>query len=313
MKTRLKFGVQAAPEGTSWEELRRTWKLVEELGYDTAWTYDHFIPIFAGPTDPCLEGWITLAALAAETSRLRMGVLVSGNTYRHPGILAKMGATLDHTSGGRLIMGLGAAWYEIEHSAYGIPFYTAAERIRRLDEAAEIIKGLWTQRKVSFQGRFYQLENAYAEPKPLQKPYPPIMIGGGGEKLMLRVVAKHADIWNTFGSPDVFRHKLEVLRGHCAEVGRDPGQIEVSWAGTLHVTDSPSEKQAVIQRLAEWFGRPPEEVEPSYLVGSPAELNDKIEQFVEAGVTHFIASLIAPFHHPSLKRFAEELIPKFRD
>jgi F420-dependent oxidoreductase-like protein len=309
---RLKFGVQTAPEHTSWDELRRTWKLVEDLGYDSAWTYDHFIPIFAGPTDPCLEGWITLAALAAHTSRIRLGVLVTGNTYRHPAILAKMGGTLDHTSGGRLIMGLGAAWYEVEHSAYGIPFYTTSERIGRLDEAAEIIKKLWTQRKVSLDGRYYQLKDAYAEPKPLQKPYPPIMIGGGGEKLMLRVVAKHADIWNTFGSPDVFRHKLEVLRRHCTDIGRSPEEIEVSWAGTLQVTDSQSEKQRILERWADRFGRRPEEAEPSYLVGSITELREKIEQFAEAGVTHFIASLTAPFHHQSLRRFAEAFIPTYR-
>jgi F420-dependent oxidoreductase-like protein len=308
----IRFGIQTAPQNTTWQELRDAWKLIDGLGYDTAWTFDHFFPILSNPSGPCFEGWIMLAALAAETARVKLGVLVTGNTYRHPALLAKMGATLDHTSNGRLIMGIGAGWFELEHVAYGIPFHTTAERIHRLDEACEIIKRLWTEKQVSFEGRYYKLKDAYCEPKPVQKPRPPLMIGGAGEKLTLRVIAKHADIWNTFGSPAVFKHKIAVLGDHCRAVGRDLDRIEISWAGTALVTESKQVKEQVVQRMAEAFGRPPEEVEQGFLIGSVEELRDRINSFIEVGVTHFILITPAPFSHDSIKQFAEKVIPAFR-
>lgn len=288
------------------------WKLIDSLGYDTAWTFDHFFPILSDPSGPCFEGWIALTALAAETSRVQAGVLVSGNTYRHPAVLAKMAATLDHIIGGRLIMGIGAAWFEMEHTAYGIPFQTTAERIHRLDEAAEIIKRLWTEKQVTFEGRYYQLKDAYCEPKPVQQPRPRIMIGGSGEKLMLRVIARRADIWNTFGSPQLFRHKIEVLREHCAAVDRNFDDIEVSWAGAALVTDSRDEKDELLRRFAAAFGITPEQYEIGALVGSASEVRDRIAQFIDVGVTHFIPIANTPFNHESIRRFAEEVIPAFR-
>jgi len=313
MTRRIRFGVQTAPQNTSWNELRNTWKLIDGLGYDTAWTFDHFFPILSDPSGPCFEGWISLTALVAETTRIQAGVLVTGNTYRHPAVLAKMAATLDHTSGGRLIMGIGGAWFEMEHNAYDIPFYTTSERIHRVDEAAEMIKRLWSEKQVTFDGRFYQLKEAYCEPKPLQNPHPPMMIGGSGEKLMLKVVAKHADQWNTFGSPAVFRHKIEVLRGHCATVGRSFDDIEVSWAGAALLTDSREEKEALLGRWAGAFGITPEQYAQGALVGTASELRDRIEEFIEVGVSHFILIANPPFNHESLRRFAEEVIPSFRD
>lgn len=312
MAKKIRFGVQTAPQNTTWQDLRDTWKLIDSLGYDTAWTFDHFFAILSDPAGPCFEGWMSLAALAAETTRVQAGVLVSGNTYRHPAVLAKMGATLDHTSGGRLIMGIGAGWFEGEHAAYGIHFGTTAERIHRLDEAAEIIKRLWAEKQVTFEGQYYQLRDAYCEPKPLQQPRPPIMIGGAGEKLTLRVVAKHADQWNTFGPPALFRHKLAVLGEHCAAVGRNIDEIEISWAGAAAVTDSKATKDALVNGMAKAFGRPVEEIEPGLLVGSAGEVRERIERFVEAGVTHFIMIGNTPFNHDSIRRFAEEVIPSFR-
>ena len=312
MTRKIRFGLQTAPQNTTWQELRATWKLIDSLGYDTAWTFDHFFPILSDPSGPCFEGWIALTALAAETSRVQAGVLVSGNTYRHPAVLAKMAATLDHITGGRLIMGIGAAWFEMEHTAYGIPFQTTAERIHRLDEAAEIIKRLWTEKQVTFEGRYYQLKDAYCEPKPVQQPRPRIMIGGSGEKLMLRVIAKRADIWNTFGSPQLFRHKIEVLREHCAAVDRNFDDIEVSWAGAALVTDSRDEKDELLRRFAAAFGITPEQYEIGALVGSASEVRDRIAQFIDVGVTHFIPIANTPFNHESIRRFAEEVIPAFR-
>jgi len=312
MTRKIRFGVQTAPQNTTWQELRATWKLIDSLGYDTAWTFDHFFPILSDPSGPCFEGWIALTALAAETSRVQAGVLVRGNTYRHPAVLAKMAATLDHITGGRLIMGIGAAWFEMEHIAYGIPFQTTAERIRRLDEAAEIIKRLWTEKQVTFEGRYYQLKDAYCEPKPVQQPRPRIMIGGSGEKLMLRVIARRADIWNTFGSPELFRHKIEVLREHCAAVDRNFDGIEVSWAGAALVTDSRDEKDELLRRFAAAFGITLEQYELGALVGSASEVRDRIAQFIDVGVTHFIPIANTPFNHESIRRFAEEVIPAFR-
>jgi F420-dependent oxidoreductase-like protein len=313
MAKRIRFGAQTPPQDVTFQGLRETWKLIDSLGYDTAWVFDHFFPIMTNdPSGPCYEGWVMLTALAAETSLAQVGVLVTGNTYRHPAVLAKMGATLDHTSGGRLIMGIGAGWFELEHEAYGIHFGTTAERISRVDEAAEIIKRLWTERQVTFEGRHYQLKDAYCEPKPLQQPRPPLMMGGAGEKLMLRVIAKHADQWNTFGSPEVFRHKIGVLKEHCAAVGRNFDDIEISWAGAGLVTDSREEKDQLLRRLAELFGVTPEQAAPGALIGSASELRDRVRQFVEAGVTHFILISNPPFDHDSIRRFAEEVMPAFR-
>src|SRR5436190_1665494 len=312
MTKKIRFGVQVAPQNTTWPELSDTWKLVDSLGYDTAWMFDHFFAILSDPSGPCFEGWVALTALATQSSSVQAGVLVTGNTYRHPAVLAKMAATLDHACGGRLIMGIGGAWFEQEHNAYGIPFYTTAERIRRLDEAVEIIKRLWSEKQVTFEGRYYQLRDAYCEPKPLQQPRPPIMIGGSGEQLMLRVIAKHADQWNTFGSPAVFQHKIEVLKEHCSAVGRNFEDIEVSWAGACLVSDSREEISALLERWSSVFGLTPEQYAKGALVGSPAEVRDQIAKYIDVGVTHFIPIANAPFNQDSIRRFAEEVIPPFR-
>lgn len=308
----IRFGVQTPPQNTTWQELVATWKLIDAAGYDTAWTFDHFLPIFSDPSGPCFEGWIALAALASETKRVEIGALVTGNTYRHPAVLASMGATLDHTSGGRLIMGMGAAWFELEHNAYGIPFYTVGERIHRLDEALEIIKLLWSQKQTSFDGRYYKIKEAYCEPKPVRQPRPPLMIGGAGEKLMLRVVAKHADQWNTFGSPEVFKHKIEILKEHCSVIGRNPDDIEISWSGAALVTDSKEQKEAVIGGVSRAMNTSLEETEQRMLIGSIAEISERIRQFIEAGVTHFILSMTPPYSHTTISQFAEEVMPQFR-
>jgi len=312
MAKRIRFGVQTAPQHVTWQALRESWKLIDSLGYDTLWVFDHFFPILSDPTGPCYEGWVALTALAAETSNAQVGTLVTGNTYRNPAVLAKMGATLDHTSGGRLIMGIGAGWFELEHTAYGIHFGTTAERINRVDEAAEIIKRLWTEKQVTFEGRYYQLKDAYCEPKPLRQPRPPLMMGGAGEKLMLKVIAKHADQWNTFGTPELFRHKIEVLKGHSETVGRNPDEIEVSWAGAGLVSDSREEKDALLKRLADAFGITPEQYAASALVGTASEVRDRIQKYIDVGVTHFISLISAPFNHDSIRRFAEEVMPDFR-
>jgi F420-dependent oxidoreductase-like protein len=312
MSRAIRFGVQTPPQNVTWADLRSAWQTIEEAGFDTAWVFDHFFPIFSDPSGPCFEGWMALTGLALETKRVEVGVLVTGNTYRHPAVLAKMAATVDHASNGRSILGIGAAWFEQEHAAYGIQFYTVPERIRRLDESLQVIKSLLTQKQTTFEGRYYQLKDAYCEPKPIRQPHPPIMIGGAGEKMTLKVVAKYADIWNTFGSPVDFKQKLKVLSQHCASVGRSMDAIEVSWAGTALICDSSAQRDAFLKPIAQRWGRSADEMAQATLVGSVDEVRARIEEFVGVGVTHFIISVMPPYDLTGWKRFADEIIGRFR-
>ena len=224
----IRFGIQVPQQNTTWPEMLSLWQEVDTLGYDTAWVFDHFMPIFSDPTGPCLEGWTALSALAMASSRVRIGVMVTGNTYRNPAVLAKMATTVDIISSGRLILGIGAGWFALEHQQYGMTFPSMGGRLQRLDESLEMIKLLWTQDRASFTGRHYQLQDASFNPKPLQKPHPPILVGATGENIALGIVARHAQMWNSFGTPEVFRHKIERLTDHCERIGRDPATIEKS-------------------------------------------------------------------------------------
>jgi F420-dependent oxidoreductase-like protein len=212
------------------EQQREVWRIADEAGFDHLWDFDHFHPIGGAPLEgDIFEGWALLAAMAEATKRVRLGNMVTGNTYRHPAVLAKFATTVDHLSGGRLEFGIGGAWAEVEHTMLGLEFPPIGERLRRLDEACQLIKQLWTEEKADFDGRYYRLQGALANPKPVQKPHPPIWIGGGGEQKTLRIVAQHADVWNMAGGGlDVARHKVEVLERHCADVGRDPAEIRLS-------------------------------------------------------------------------------------
>ncbi len=197
----IRFGIHSGPQHTNFADYLDLWKTAEDLGFDWASVFDHFLPIQTDPEGPCFEGLTLLSAMAAHTSRIRCGVLVVGNTYRRPAVLANIATTIDHVSGGRLELGVGAGWYEMEHEEYGIPFYTPGRRIRALGESGRILKSLWTERRTTFEARYYQLENALCEPKPVQQPSIPLWIGGAGERLTLRVVAEVADGWNTFFLP----------------------------------------------------------------------------------------------------------------
>ena len=307
----IRFGIQTPPQLTSWENLKRIWQLGEGLGFHTAWVFDHFFPIFTAPSGPCLEAWTTLSALAAHTRRMQVGVLVTGNTYRHPALLANMAVSVDHVSGGRLILGLGAAWFELEHRAYGIPFPPVGERIRRLDESLSLIKLLWTEERATFKGQYYEVSDAYCEPKPLQRPHPPIMVGGGGERMTLRVVARHADVWNAFGSPEIFKRKIALLEGYCREIGRDPAAIEKSVLVQLKFTSGQTEAERHLKTYAEARGLPLDDARGRFLVGPPEEIRRQIQAYVDTGVTHFILSLLTPYDEDGLKHFAERVMPAF--
>jgi F420-dependent oxidoreductase-like protein len=226
----MRFAIKTSPQNTEWADMLAVWQAADEIElFESAWTFDHFYPIFSDPTGPCLEGWVTLTALAQATKRLRLGTLVSGIHYRHPALLANMAATLDIVSGGRLEIGIGAGWNEEESGAYGMQLGSVKERSDRFEEACEVLVGLLTQETTTFQGEHYQLTDARCEPKPVQKPHPPICIGGSGEKRTLRTTAKYAQHWNFVGgSPEEFARKRDVLHSHCADLGRDPAEITLS-------------------------------------------------------------------------------------
>ena len=306
-----RFSIQVGQQFASWPDIVRIWGEAERLGYDGAFTYDHFMAVMMDPFDPCLEAWTSLAALAVHTTRLRLGVLVTGNTYRHPAVLAKMATTVDAVSGGRLDFGIGSGWFETEHAALGIPFRTAAERCAMLDEALAAIRALWTQRTASFKGRYYALAEAIAEPKPVQRPHPPILIAASGEKRMLRIVARHADAWNSFGSPETFRHKIAVLSEHCRAEGSDVERIEKSVLLPASIGDDPETWAPLIQGYAAYLGVPPEEAQRAMLLGSAADVQRQVDGYLAVGVTHFILTL-TPFNFEVMERFARDVMPAFR-
>lgn len=279
MTHHLSFGVKTAPQSTTYEAMKKVWLEADTVSsIEHAWLFDHFMPINGDISGPCLEGWTLLSAFAALTNRVRVGLMVTGNTYRHPTVLANIGATADIISGGRLDFGIGAGWNETEHSSYGIPLYAPGERIRRLGEACEIIKRMWTETAPSFEGRYYQVKDAYCEPKPVQKPTPPFVIGGSGEKLTLRIVAQYADIWNFVGGgADYFKQRSAILDEHCAAIGRDPRAIQRSVQVQVDTQD---------------------------LVGA----REQARGYIEAGATHFILALRFPYPDGIVQRLDEEII-----
>jgi F420-dependent oxidoreductase-like protein len=225
----LRFGLKLSGQGTTVDELREVWRIADAAGFDHCWNFDHFAALGGDPELDVFEAWTMLVAMAEATARVRIGCMVTGNTYRHPGVLAKMAVTVDHLSGGRPEFGIGAAWAEIEHEMLDLEFGTAGRRIARLEEACRMFKLLWTQERSDFEGRHYRLQSAIANPKPVQKPHPPIWIGGSGERKTLRVVAELADVWNAPGGPAAEVARLSgVLDGHCTDVGRDPDEIRRS-------------------------------------------------------------------------------------
>jgi len=226
----MRFAIKTAPQNTTWPAMLDVWRAADDIElFESGWTFDHFYPIFADSAGPCLEGWITLTALAQATRRLRLGTLVTGIHYRHPAVLANMAATLDIVSGGRLELGIGAGWNQEESGAYGIELGTPRERSDRFEEACEVITGLLTQELTTFSGHYYRLTEARCEPKPVQRPHPPICIGGSGEKRTLRTAARFAQHWNFVGGTvEQFTHAKDVLHQHCADIGRDPAEILLS-------------------------------------------------------------------------------------
>lgn len=288
---------------SKWEDIVGVAQHVEDAGYDGIWVADHFMPNQDDTSGPTGEAWTILAGLAQATSKARLGTMVTGNTYRHPAVLAKQAAQVDIISGGRLVLGLGAGWQENEHAAYDIPFYTTGERLRRLDEAAQIIRSLFADDNTTFEGRYYTIKDAPLAPKPVQRPGPPLLIGGGGEKVTLRIAAQWADEWNVWGNPEILQHKGEILARHCADVGRDPSEIKHSANAMLTMSDDPER----LERARSAPGFPG-------IVGTVDEVKAIVQQYADAGVDELI---IPNFNMGSHARerydeFIEQVAPEFR-
>jgi alkanesulfonate monooxygenase SsuD/methylene tetrahydromethanopterin reductase-like flavin-dependent oxidoreductase (luciferase family) len=267
--------------------------------------------------------------MAMAPERIRLGPMVLGNTFRHPAVVANMAATLDHVSGGRLDLGIGAGWMQVEHDGYGIPLPPPRERLDRLDEALQVLKLLFTQHRSTFQGSYYRLEEALCEPKPLQRPYPRLVIGGGGEKRTLRVVAKHADEWNGEASPPQMEHKIGVLREHCRAVGRDPDEIEVgvllrteleaestyrSWVdlGSPFIAQERERLGAEGYRGDELEEQVRRSIYSQFLPIEEEPAARRLSEYAAVGVTHFIVIHRAPYDYARLERFVERVIPNVK-
>ncbi len=303
----VKFGLFYPQVGQSFDVFRERTQLAEKLGYDSVFCVDHMWQRGLPEVDH-LEAWTLLSALAPATERLRLGALVLCNSYRNPALLAKMAATLDNISGGRLILGIGSGWMDEEYRGYGYPFPPTLERIEQLDEALEVIRRLFTEKCADFQGKYYTLDQAYNRPAVVQKPYPPILIGGGGEKFMLRVVARHADIWNCPNNHSAeFEQRLAALHRHCEDVGRDPSEIEVSEQAFIVVgTDQADfeKKWGTAKKLLAGF-----DLENTAFRGTPEQVVEQLRKRVAQGVT-FFTFLSGDFHAPeTLELLASEVIP----
>ncbi len=307
----VKFGLFYPQVGQSFADYRDRVLLAEKLGYDSAFCVDHMWQRGMPEVDH-LEAWTTLSALAPVTSKIRLGALVLCNSYRNPALLAKMASTLDHISGGRVVLGIGSGWMDEEYRGYGYPFPSTLERIEQLDEALDVVKRLFSEKCADFQGKYYTLDKAYNQPAPVQKPHPPILIGGGGEKHMLRVVARHADIWNCPNnhSPH-FDKRLAALERHCDDRGRDIAEIEISEQSFIVVgTDEADFKKK--WEMANAFLGGAFDLENTAFRGTPEQVVEQLQKRVAQGVT-FFTFLSGDFHAPeTLQLISEEVLPAFR-
>lgn len=324
-REKIRFGVILSLNRSNFLDLKNEAIECEKLGYYAVWLTDHFFPLYDSPSIPRFECWTSLSAIASVTTKLRLGTLVLCNSYRQPSVLAKMASTLDNISNGRLEFGIGAGWYEPEYKACGIPFEKASVRISKLKEAVQVIKKMWTEEKPRFKGRYYTIRDAFCNPTPVQKPHPPIWIGGSGEKLLLKVVAELADGCNLAswtGKPEDFKHKIAVVEKHCSSVGRDFDEIQKSWAGSALIAETEGEAEERIQihvrmklqtlrdanrnttNLTDYQLRPS-------IAGTPEQCTEKISAYVNAGATHFMFNFPRERLLDDLQLFAKQVIPSF--
>lgn len=310
----IKFGIQCenyyhrGEKAEIFENIKRMARFAEDGGVDSFWVPDHLmqIPSAGDLNEPMLEGWVTISSLSQVTRRIMLGTLVSGIIYRSPALLAKMGSTLDVISGGRLLMGIGAGWFELEAMAYGINFYPALERLLRLKESVQIIREMWSRERSTFIGQYYQVEDAYCNPRPVQLPHPPIIIGGNS-KTVLDLVSRYADGCNLYnGSPEMVKGQLETLKNYCRISNRDYDGLIRSRLGRL-IIGSQEEVSAGLGRcgvIDEKMNYP--------VYGTPEQVRASIRAFVDAGLDYLIFNFEPGTEEKSLKLFTEEVIPYFK-
>jgi alkanesulfonate monooxygenase SsuD/methylene tetrahydromethanopterin reductase-like flavin-dependent oxidoreductase (luciferase family) len=310
--TTTRLGILLWSQATDWEAFERSAGRIDELGYDHLWTWDHLYAIFGDPYQPIFEGYATLAAWAKVTNRTRLGLLVGANTFRNPGLVAKLVSTVDHISGGRAILGIGGAWFEQEHTEYGIEFGASpGTRLTWMDEAAGAMRGLLDGETVtsSPDGR-YRFSNLRLLPVPVQA-HLPIMIGGSGEKKTLRSVAKYADQWNAMGSVEKLRHKVSVLRVHCEAVGRDFDAIELTAGCKPIIRSTEAEARALWEAQMTHNRTPMADVldDSTFWVGTPEQVAEKMIERKALGFHTFIGELAAPFDDETIDRWITEVKP----
>ena len=309
-ETSPKFAVRLHQGGCDYGYLREIFRAADRLGYDGVSLYD----LLGIPT---LECWTTLSALAAETERIRLIPMVLANLYRHPGTLAKMAATLDVISGGRLVLGIGAGGGEGDHKAYGLPYPSTRERVAMMGEAVEVIRLLWSGERVSFEGEYYRLDNALCDPAPVQRPGPPILIGGSGERHLLRAAAQYADITNMRADMSIGEHetKRRVLDAHCAAVGREPSEVALSHNAHVFIGEDEAAVEQVLAEHAARHGVSVEQFRASLgdaIVGTPSQCVEQLRRYVDYGIGWFFLLFPEPVRVGDLELFANEVLPRFK-
>jgi F420-dependent oxidoreductase-like protein len=306
----LRFGLHTGPQDVSMDDLRRAWRRADDAGFYWCSVWDHFYSL-SDPRNPCFEGVATMAALACETRRVRVGCLVYCVVYRHPAVLANAAVTIDHLSGGRCEIGIGSGWNEAEAVAYGLPFPPVRERLDRLEETAAILRRLWREEETTYAGRYYQLDRARCEPKPVQ-PAPRLWIGGQGERRLLRIVARYADGWNTpFLSPEIYAARNHTLDQWCEREGRDPKAILRSVNVGLVIGRTAADVRREEALLERQFGPLIGLVRGGIMMGTPPEIIEQIHAYERAGAELVIIALRAPFNWDGLELFISEVMPAF--
>ena len=288
----------------AYETMTNVARAADETGYESVWVVDHFHTVPTPTQEVTFECWMSLAAMARDTKRVRIGQIVTCNSYRNPALLAKMASTLDILSHGRLNFGIGAGWYEHEYKAYGYPYPDAPERLRMLREAVQVIHAMWEQEEAHFEGKYYQVRGAINQPKGVQKPHIPMLIGGGGEKVTLKLVAQYGDACNVLGDLETIKHKLAVLKEHCETVGRDYATIHCTTGAVCSIADSDEEALALVP--ANVIGQ----LKDTSLVGSPQTIRQRIAALEALGIHELIIDFLSATDLTPLYRFAQEFIAK---
>jgi alkanesulfonate monooxygenase SsuD/methylene tetrahydromethanopterin reductase-like flavin-dependent oxidoreductase (luciferase family) len=304
----IRLGANCWNQYTTWPDLLGAGRRADALGYHSLWTWDHLYPIVGSSDGPMFEAWLMLAAWAQATERVRIGLMVGANTFREPALTAKMATTLDHISGGRAVLGIGGAWFEEEHLAYGIPFGSGfPERLRWLGEALPIMRGMLHGERPTASGPRYAATAVRNDPPPIQD-HLPLLIGGGGERVTLKLVARYADANNLGGGIDNVRRKEAILLEHCEAVGRDPAEIErTAGIGTVVIRDSRAEAERVHAAIFERNGHAERWTDQP--VGTPEDVAERLQPFVELGYRHLIGGFPSPHDEESMTRLATEVRP----